>query len=103
MSSESKEEKKRAYQKAYYEANKEKIKARAEERKRKEEKKEKAHQYYLAYVERIGREEYNRRQCENRWKPVAYKKKWNIFAGARPVKAGHFVNRKMDTAFGGTR
>jgi hypothetical protein len=74
MSSESKEEERKAKQRAYYQANKEKIKARQEERKRKEEKAEKQHAYYLAYVERIGREELNRRAAKNRWKPFPSKK-----------------------------
>ena len=74
MSSESKEEERKAKQRAYYQANKEKIKARQEERKRKEEKADKKHAYYLAYVERIGREEYNKRSVKNRWKPAPTKK-----------------------------
>jgi hypothetical protein len=68
------EEERKAKRRAYYQANKEKIKAREGERRRKEENKEKAHEKYLAYVERIGREEYNKRSCKNRWKPAPTKK-----------------------------
>jgi len=74
MSSESKEEERKAKQRAYYRANKEKIKARKEERERKEEKAEKRHAYYLACVERFGREELNRRARKNRCKPFPSKK-----------------------------
>lgn len=76
MSSESKEEERKAKQRAYREAHRQELrdKNKVYRETHKKEIKAKGRANYEAYVERIGREEYNKRACKNRWKPAPTKK-----------------------------